>query len=112
MTFTLRPYQSEAVDAIISHVKTSIMPAMVEAPTGAGKSVIIAEVARIIFEMTGKRVLVTAPTAELVIQNRAKFLATGHPASMYSASAGQKSMRHPVVFGTPLTIKGNISAFK
>lgn len=110
--FELRPYQAEAVEAIIKHVKTSIMPAMIEAPTGSGKSVIIAEVARIIFEMTGKRILVTAPTAELVIQNRKKFLATGYPASMYSASAGAKSLKHPVVFGSPLTIKGNISTFK
>lgn len=110
--FELRPYQREAVDAIISHVKTSVMPAMIEAPTGSGKSVIIAEVARIIYEMTGKRILVTAPTAELVIQNRKKFLATGYPASMYSASAGSKSLKHPVVFGSPLTIKGNISSFK
>ena len=112
MTFQLRPYQREAVDAIINHVKTSVMPAMIEAPTGSGKSVIIAEVARIIYEMTGKRILVTAPTAELVIQNRKKFLATGYPASMYSASAGSKSLKHPVVFGSPLTIKGNISSFK
>lgn len=112
MKTSLRPYQKEAVDAIINHVKASIMPCMIEAPTGAGKSVIIAEVARIIFEMTGKRVLVTAPTAELVIQNRKKFIATGNPAGMFSATAGRKCLKHPVVFGSPLTIKGNIKAFK
>ncbi len=112
MTFSLRPYQQEAVNAVIEHVKSSIMPCMVEAPTGAGKSVIIAEIARIVYEMTGKRILVTAPSAELVIQNRAKFIATGYPASMYSASAGKKSTRHHVVFGTPLTIKSNIKAFQ
>ncbi|OPE74459.1 DEAD/DEAH box helicase, partial [Bacillus anthracis] len=76
MKTLLRPYQQEAVNAVIEYVKSSIMPCMVEAPTGAGKSVIIAEIARIIYEMTGKRILVTAPSAELVIQNRAKFIAT------------------------------------
>ena len=37
---------------------------------------------------TGKRVLCLAPSAELVVQNREKFLATGNNASMFSASAG------------------------
>lgn len=108
----LRPYQQDAVNAIISAVRTSIAPIMIEAATGAGKSLIVAEVARIIHEMTGKRVLCIAPSAELVTQNREKFVATGNPASMFSASAGAKSLRHPVVFGSPLTVKNRISAFK
>lgn len=112
MTFTLRDYQQEAVDAILAHVRSSLSPCIIEAATGAGKSVIIAEVARQIFEMTGKRILVTAPSKELVLQNHAKFLATGNPASIFSASAGQKSLKHAVVFGSPLTIKGRISSFK
>lgn len=112
MTFSLRPYQRECADAIISHLRSSIEPIMIEAATGSGKSVILAEVARHIHHMTGKRVLVTAPAVELVTQNRAKYLATGNPASVFSSSAGEKSLRHPVVFGGPLTIKNRISAFK
>lgn len=107
----LRPYQSEATNAIISAIRKDIAPIMIEAATGAGKSLIVAEVARIIHEMTGKRILCLAPSAELVIQNREKFLATGNPASMFSASAGAKTLRHPVVFGSPLTVKNRISAF-
>ncbi len=108
----LRPYQRDAVDTALNHLRRSIAPIMMEAATGAGKSLIIAEIARIIHEMTGKRILCTAPSAELVVQNREKYLATGNPASMFSASAGAKSLRHPVVFGSPLTIKNRISAFK
>lgn len=108
---SLRPYQSEAVDAIISAIRKDTAPIMIEAATGAGKSLIVAEVARIIHEMTGKRILCLAPSAELVIQNRGKFLDTGNPASMFSASAGAKTLRHPVVFGSPLTVKNRISAF-
>jgi len=85
---------------------------MIDAATGAGKSMIIAEIARVIHGMTGKRVLVTAPTKELVVQDRNKYLATGNPASMFSAGAGEKSLRHPVVFGSPLTIRNRISSFK
>lgn len=112
MGHILRWYQQEAVDATIAHLKRSIAPIMIEAATGAGKSVLCAQVASIIHKMTGKRILVTAPSAELVEQNRERYLATGNPASMYSASAGAKDLRHPVVFGSPLTIKGRISVFK
>ena len=108
----LRPYQKDCVKAAYQQLKSSIEPFIVEAATGAGKSLLIAEIARMIHEFTGKRVLCTAPSAELVVQNHAKYEATGNPASMFSASAGQKSLAHSVVFGTPLTIKNKISAFK
>jgi len=109
---SLRPYQQSAVDAAIEWMRKSASPFCIEAATGAGKSHIIAEIARIIHAMTGKRVLCLAPSAELVTQNRAKFLATGNPASMFSASSGAKELRNPVVFGSPLTVKNKISRFQ
>jgi DNA repair protein RadD len=109
---TLRPYQQEAHDAAWGHVKSSIEPCLIEAATGAGKSHIIAALAENIHAHTGKRVLCLAPSAELVVQNREKYLASGHKASMFSASAGAKELRHPVVFGSPLTVKNRISRFK
>lgn len=108
----LRPYQQNAHDAAWQHVKTSIDPCLIEAATGAGKSHIIAALADTIHNATGKRVLCLAPSAELVVQNREKFLATGNNASMFSASAGAKELRHKVVFGSPLTVKNRISSFK
>ena len=109
---TLRPYQAEAAQAALDWMKRSTAPFIIDAATGAGKSHIIAEIARVIHGMTGKRVLCLAPSAELVTQNRAKFLATGNRASMFSASAGAKDLRHPVVFGSPLTVKNKISRFQ
>lgn len=103
--FQLRPYQQEAVDKTISYIRTATEPCLVEMSVGAGKSLYIAEVARIINDMSGKRVLCIAPRSELVIQNYKKFIATGNPASIYSASAGQKSLRHPVIFATPMTFR-------
>ena len=108
----LRPYQQSAVDAAVAFMRRSVSPFCIEAATGAGKSHIIAETARIIHEMTRKRVLCLAPSAELVTQNREKFLATGNRASMFSASAGAKDLRSPVVFGSPLTVKNHISRFQ
>lgn len=109
---TLRPYQQAASDAAVSWMKRSIEPACIEAVTAAGKSHVIADVAARIHAMTGKRVLCLAPSAELVTQNREKFLATGSPASMFSATAGAKDLRHPVVFGSPLTVKNRIASFQ
>lgn len=109
---TLRPYQQSAVDEALAWMKRSTAPFIIDAATGAGKSHIIAEIARVIHGMTSKRVLCLAPSAELVTQNMGKFLATGNRASMFSASAGRKELRHPVVFGSPLTVKNKISRFQ
>ena len=90
---TLRPYQQAAVDAAVEWMKKTLAPACIEAATGAGKSHIIAEIARQIHHQTSKRVLCLAPSAELVVQNHGKYLASGHRASMFSASAGAKDQR-------------------
>ena len=108
----LRPYQQRSADASVAWMRQSVSPFLIEAVTAAGKSHVIADVAHRIHAMTGKRVLCIAPSAELVVQNREKYLATGNPASMFSASAGKKDLRHPVVFGSPLTIKNRIGSFK
>ena len=108
----LRPYQQDAHDAIIQWVKRSRAFCMIEAATGSGKSHIIAAVAKTIHEYSnGKHVLCLAPSSELVVQNHEKYLATGNPASIFSASAGKVSLRHPVVFGTPMTVKNRINKF-
>lgn len=107
----LRPYQQNALDAVIEHITDGYDPALVEAATGAGKSHIIAELAEFIHKLTGGNVLCLAPNADLVKQNREKFLATGNPASIFSSSAGAKCLKHPVVFATPGTVKNSIRKF-
>lgn len=112
MKITPRDYQQDAHDAAIEWIRKSIEPCLIEAPTGAGKSIIVAMLANTIFKMSGKRILCLAPTAELVTQNRQKYLLTGEPASMFSASAGRKELRHPVVFGSPGTVKNSVDKFR
>ena len=108
----LRPYQQEAHDEIMAWVRKDRSPVCVEAATGAGKSHIIAEVASSIHNLSGgKHVLVLQPSSELVIQNAEKYRATGAKCSIFSASAGEKSLKYPVVFGTPGTVKNRISRF-
>lgn len=102
---TPRPYQQEAHDAVIASWKKTTLPVLVEATTGAGKSIIIALLAKTLHTLSkGKRVLCLAPSGELVKQNFAKYLATGEKASIYSASVS-KSLRHQVIFATPGTFK-------
>jgi DNA repair protein RadD len=60
--YTLRPYQQQAVDNTVAFFKKTRDPAVVVLPTGAGKSLVIAELARI----AKGRVLVLAHVKELV----------------------------------------------
>lgn len=107
----LRPYQQASVDAAKKWLTSSVEPAVMDLATGAGKSHIVAAIAHWLNERSGKRVLCLAPSKELTEQNHAKYLSTGEPASIYSASIG-KSLRHDVVFGTPMTVKNSIYKFR
>lgn len=111
MTYKLRQYQQDAVDDAIDWLKKSIEPVLIEAFTAAGKSLIVAEIARIVSGMTGKKVLVLQPNKELLVQNVAKFKLTGEPCSIFSASANKKSVKNNVVYGTALTIKNQLRSF-
>lgn len=109
---TLRPYQQDAHDAAVRWLSTRTAPCLIEAATGAGKSHIIAELAKSInLVSNGKHVLVLQPSAELVEQNAEKYRQTGMKCSIFSASAGGKSLKHPVVFGTPVTVMNSIDQF-
>lgn len=102
---TPRPYQQAAHDAVIDHWKKSTAPVVVEATTGAGKSVIVALLAKSLYDLSGgKRVLCLQPTADLVEQNAEKYKLIGERCSIYSASIS-KSLRHQVIFATEGTFK-------
>lgn len=107
----LRPYQQRCVDAAMAEVRQSLAPCLIDAAPAAGKSFMIAAIAAALHQISGKRVLCLAPSAELVKQNHAKYLLTGERASIFSASAGAKSTARVVVFGTPGTVKNAISRF-
>jgi len=102
---TPRPYQQAAHDAVVSHWRKSTAPVVIDAATGAGKSLIVAMLARTLHGLSGgKRVLCLAPSKELIEQNVAKYRALGERCSVYSASIG-KSLREQVVFATEGTFK-------
>lgn len=94
--YKLRPYQQEAVEATLSHFRAEKSPAVIVLPTGAGKSLVIAELAR----LARGRVLVMAHVRELVEQNHAKYLSFDLEAGIYSAGLNRKEMDHKVIFGS------------
>lgn len=110
--FKLRPYQQEAVDLTIDHILKCYDSCLLELATGAGKSLIVAEIAEFIRSKSSKKVLCLAPSKELVTQNREKYLTYGNPTSLYSASAGGKDLRHQVIFGSPKTVLNSIDKFQ
>ena len=92
--YTLRPYQQDAVQATIHYFRQHTSPALLSLSTGAGKSLIIAELARI----AKGRVLVLAHVKELVEQNHSKYESYGLKASIFSAGLGRKESERQVVF--------------
>ena len=68
--YKLRPYQQNAVNATILHFQKEKSPAVIVLPTGAGKSLVMAELAR----LAQGRVLVLAHVKELVEQNYQKYI--------------------------------------
>ncbi|PMR76572.1 DEAD/DEAH box helicase [Billgrantia endophytica] len=103
----LRPYQREAVQRVVEHFRATDEPAMVVLPTGSGKSLVIAELAR----LARGRVLVLAHVRELVEQNHAKYLAYGLEADIFSAGLGRKEAARQVVFGSVQSVVRNLERF-
>ncbi|MCB5162190.1 DEAD/DEAH box helicase [Marinomonas algarum] len=106
-TFQLRDYQHQAVDAALNHFRHSHDPAVIVLPTGAGKSLVIAELSR----LARGRVLCLAHVKELVEQNHAKFLATGATAGIYSAGLNEKNSQAKTVFASIQSLSANLDAF-
>lgn len=105
MKYVLRPYQQAASDAAFAWIRSSLDPCLIEAATGAGKSLLVTDLAYRVHKLSGKRTLCLAPSQELVEQNHEKYLLTGEPASIYCASAGKKDLRHSVIFASPGSFK-------
>lgn len=106
--YTLRPYQTDSVKAVIHYFRQHATPAVIVLPTGAGKSLVIAELAR----LAKGRVLVLAHVKELVEQNHAKYEGYGLKGAIFSAGLGRKETDQQVVFASVQSVVRNLDAFK
>lgn len=84
MSFILRDYQEEAVLSCIKILNSNKKNCkeLIVAPTGAGKSIIIAETVKAIKEP----IVIIQPSKELLKQNYEKYIKVGGKASMCCAS--------------------------
>jgi superfamily II DNA or RNA helicase len=102
----LRPYQREAVDAVhAAHAQGTRRPAAVLA-TGAGKTIIIAEVARTSRHGVagGRRVVVLAHREELVQQNAAKVRDVAPDLKVGVVQAGSNQVNAHVISASVQTL--------
>ena len=106
MSYTLRPYQQRAIDSAINWMRKNTDSCVLDLSMSAGKSIIAAFIANEMHRISGgKKVLVLCPNATLVSQNAEKYAMISDEYSIYSASIS-KSLRHAVVFATPLSFAG------
>lgn len=70
MIYRLRPYQEECVKSISDYINSDRHdPVLVIGPVGCGKSILIAEAARLM----GDKTLILQPSRELLIQTTASL---------------------------------------
>lgn len=101
MKLQLRDYQRAAIDGLYDYWAggRGNHPILV-APTGAGKSLILAKLIEDAMSFPGTRVIVLTHVKELLEQN-AKELIEAYPTAdfgFYSASIGQKRLDKPITF--------------
>jgi DNA repair protein RadD len=104
------PFQAEAISDIVAYRNSydgKQLAGVLVAPTGTGKSLIIAHS---VYELA-EPVLVIQPSVELLEQNYEKYIDHGGMASIYSASAGAKHLSS-CTFATPGSIKGKGDLFR
>ncbi|NVK24659.1 MAG: DEAD/DEAH box helicase [Gammaproteobacteria bacterium] len=109
--FQLRPYQQDAVNAVLSHFRKSNDSAVIVLPTGAGKSLVIAEIAR----LARRKILVLTHVKELVEQNHQKFSqyssSAGTKSGVYSAGLNLKQTTQQVTFASIQSVVRNLTEF-
>lgn len=107
--FKLRPYQQDAVDSLFRYFETKQGSPIISAPTGSGKSWIIAAfIKKVLDQWPAERLLVLTHVRELLLQDGEKITALlpQIPVGYYSAGLNKKET------GCPITIASIQSVYK
>jgi len=111
---TPRPYQEEAICAALNFLKEKAGHPCLMAPTGSGKSLIIAEICRrIMQEDRAASVLILSHRKEILEQNAEKIRAVWPmaPIGIYSAGLNSKRMNRLTIAGIQSIAKKEIPKF-
>lgn len=103
----LRDYQQHAVDATIAFFQKNTASAVLVLPTGAGKSIVIAELAR----QARGRVLILTHVKELVAQNAEKVAALTDTPGIFAAGLKQKTSSTKTVVASVQSAARNVTSF-
>ena len=108
MKYILRDYQQECSDRAVNFFRSKIKSnGLLVVPTGAGKSLIIAEIA----SRLNDNVLVFQPSKEILDQNFNKLRSYGvEDCSIYSASFRSKKISR-ITFATIGSVKSHMEDF-
>jgi DNA repair protein RadD len=108
MTYTLRPYQSQAVNTMLEDLKTP-KKSIVSLPTGSGKSLVIAD----FISRVGQPVLILQPSREILAQNKAKLstYVNNEEIGVFSASFNLKEVKK-FTFATIQSVYKKTDLFK
>ena len=105
MTLILRPYQQEALDAVVLNANNGISKQLVVLPTGAGKTVIFSQLP--IIKPDTLPMLVLAHRSELLEQARSKILASNPNLTVEIEQADRKAGKVDVVVASVATLGRN-----
>lgn len=109
-TYTLRDYQDESVEAGLAYLhdkKRRRRNGIIVAPTGSGKSLLIANMCT---RLDGPSI-VFQPTKEVLQQNAEKIARYGYPAAVFSASMGRRERGH-ITLATIGSVASKSDAFE
>lgn len=96
----LREYQTEACDAAFDSLVSGRGNPLIDLPTGSGKSLVLAELARRAVQQFDGRVVILAHRKELLSQNAAKLAALSSiPVGIYSAGLKSRDIEQPIIVG-------------
>jgi DNA repair protein RadD len=98
---TLRPYQRAALDALYAYWRGEAKNALIVLPTGAGKSLVLAELCReLLASYPTLRIGIVTHVKELIQQNYLELvrLWPQAPAGIYSAGIGRRDARAQILF--------------
>jgi superfamily II DNA or RNA helicase len=105
MTLILRPYQQEALDAVVLNANKGITKQLVVLPTGAGKTVIFSQLP--IIKPDTLPMLVLAHRSELLEQARSKILDCNPNLTVEIEQAERKAGKVDVVVASVATLGRN-----
>ena len=107
--YTLRPYQEAAVTKGVAYLQDPAKRGhhgLIVAPTGSGKSLVIAGIATTL----ARPCLVFQPSKEILEQNKAKLEAYGYQPSVFSASFGRREIGS-ITLATIGSVMRHLSSF-